>query len=574
MGITFSTWVRTLACALLAALSTVHAQPAANAASRTLPTVDGNQRLALVIGNAAYRSAPLLNPINDARSMTLALREAGFTVIHHENADQRTMVVALREFGDRLRQGGTGLFYFSGHGMQIKGRNYLVPVDALVEREDEAAYQTLDAQAVLDKMEAAANLANIMILDACRNNPFARNFRANQQGLAQMDAPSGTLVAYATSPGSVASDGYGQGNGLYTRHLLEAMRRPGNKVEDVFKQVRSAVRRESKGVQTPWESTSLEGDFYFFGGPSLKTQSADALPSQQPATSQSLTAEKILWEAVRDSSQPIEVSIYLSRYPEGVFAAAARARIAALTTPSARPGVPPEHRPDPENTAGQAPTLQVSMRPPQKTNKNGFRTGDRWRYQVVDKFKGDVVRNYVSTVDDVLPDGSLRINAGQMQWDAQGNPLHDSSNESEASYSGYLLVPPTLQSGARTPLSYEITRKSNGRFVSKDTGKGSMTVKGREKIKTPAGEFNAWRVEIEIYGSSDGDVNRPASGVLTWRRTMTGWYVPELRSYAAYEEEIRTSTGYQSGSTATFAQRERHELTSYSVSGADDLAQR
>jgi len=232
----------------------------------TRPGAGAEQRVALVIGNNAYKDAPLTNPVNDARAMADALRSAGFTVSLRTDISHRDVLVALREFGDALRRGGVGVFYFAGHGMQIKGRNYLIPAGATIEREDEVAYAAVDAQAVLDKMEAAGNATNLVILDACRNNPFARSFRSASQGLAQMEAPVGTLVAFATAPGSVASDGQGQ-NGLYTQHLLQALRKPGMKVEDVFKQTRAAVRRDSQGKQIPWESTSLEGDFYFTAPP-------------------------------------------------------------------------------------------------------------------------------------------------------------------------------------------------------------------------------------------------------------------------------------------------------------------
>ncbi|HWP10753.1 MAG TPA: caspase family protein, partial [Ramlibacter sp.] len=161
------------------------------------PAVRQEQRLALVIGNSAYKEAPLTNPVNDARAMAQALQAAGFTVMLHTDVDHRALIGAVREFGNGLRKGGVGIFYFAGHGMQIKGRNYLIPVGADIQREDEVAYSGLDAQAVLDKMEAAANGANLMILDACRNNPFARNFRSSVQGLAQMEAPVGTLVAFS-----------------------------------------------------------------------------------------------------------------------------------------------------------------------------------------------------------------------------------------------------------------------------------------------------------------------------------------------------------------------------------------
>jgi hypothetical protein len=224
------------------------------------------QRIALVIGNSQYKDSPLPNPVNDARAIAKALSDSGFKVIKKENAGQKEMQLALRDFGDALKAGGVGLFYYAGHGMQVKGRNFLIPVDAQIQREDEVAYNSVDAGQVLDKMEAAANRLNIVILDACRNNPFARSFRSGGAGLAQMDAPVGTLVAFATAPGSVASDGEGQ-NGLYTQHLLQSMQKPGTKIEDVFKNVRASVRKDSGGKQIPWESTSLEGDFVFVPQP-------------------------------------------------------------------------------------------------------------------------------------------------------------------------------------------------------------------------------------------------------------------------------------------------------------------
>jgi len=224
------------------------------------------QRVALVIGNGQYKDSPLLNPVNDARAVAGALKDAGFRVVQKENIGRAEMQLALRDFGDSLKAGGVGLFYFAGHGVQVKGRNYLVPVDASIEREDEVAYNSIDAGQVLDKMEAAGNRLNIVILDACRNNPFARSFRSSSAGLAQMEAPVGTFIAFATAPGSVASDGQGK-NGLYTQHLLHAMLRPGVRIEDVFKDVRVGVRRDSKGRQVPWENTSLEGDFVFVARP-------------------------------------------------------------------------------------------------------------------------------------------------------------------------------------------------------------------------------------------------------------------------------------------------------------------
>lgn len=220
------------------------------------------RRVALVIGNSAYKTAPLRNPVNDARAMAKVLSETGFAVTLIEDATQTGMRRAIRVFGDQLLRGGVGLFFFAGHGMQVGGRNFLIPVNADIDREDEVEDQAVDANFILSKMDTARNSLNIMILDACRNNPFARKFRASASGLTQMDAPTGTLIAFATAPGSVASDGDGD-NGTYTKHLLASIAVPGLPVEQLFKQVRIGVTQETKDRQIPWESSSLRGDFFF-----------------------------------------------------------------------------------------------------------------------------------------------------------------------------------------------------------------------------------------------------------------------------------------------------------------------
>ncbi len=235
------------------------------------------RRIALVIGNAAYPNAPLKNPVNDARDMAATLRSLGFEVIARENASLAQMEGAVNEFWGRLKKGGSGLFYFAGHGLQVNGRNYLVPVDARLEAEQDAKYKCMDAGLVLGRMENAGNELNIIILDACRNNPFARSWRSADVGLAKMDAPRGSIIAYATAPDSVAADGAGK-NGLYTEKLLRAMRAPGQPVEQMFKRVRDEVMRDTKDKQVPWESTSLRGDFYFTPGSGAPAAPVAALP--------------------------------------------------------------------------------------------------------------------------------------------------------------------------------------------------------------------------------------------------------------------------------------------------------
>jgi formylglycine-generating enzyme required for sulfatase activity len=237
------------------------------------------KRTALVVGNGAYPSAPLRNPVNDAQAIAKALKGLAFDVTLKENLDQKEMKKEIQAFGEKLQKGGVGLFYFAGHGVQVNGRNYLIPVGASIERENQVEYEGVDMGAVLSEMDYARNRLNIVILDACRDNPFARSFRSVSQGLASINAPSGTLIAYATAPGSVANDGQGD-NGVFTGELIKAMMQPGLKIEDVFKQVRSAVREATRGKQIPWESSSLEGDFYFRFPP--PTQVASSAPVTTP----------------------------------------------------------------------------------------------------------------------------------------------------------------------------------------------------------------------------------------------------------------------------------------------------
>jgi hypothetical protein len=227
----------------------------------TIPT---GKRVALVVGNKNYKVRPLQNTLNDADDISRSLRTSGFEVIDLRDATLPQMRTAVRQFGDKLLTYDVGLVYYSGHGVEVKGRNYFIPVNADIQREDEIADQGLDVSLILEKMSTAGKGVNILIVDACRDDPFGRSFRSTSRGLAQMDAPRGTIIAYSTSPGKVASDGdTRERNSPYTKHLLRAMQSPNKPIEQVFKEVRRAVQDETKNQQTPWENTSLSGDFFF-----------------------------------------------------------------------------------------------------------------------------------------------------------------------------------------------------------------------------------------------------------------------------------------------------------------------
>jgi uncharacterized caspase-like protein len=194
--------------------------------------------------------------------MASALQTMDFAVTLLRDAELRRMREAIETFRQQLRPGVVGLFYFAGHGLQVKGENYLVPIGARIAREQDVEFETVHVGRILGAMEDAANDINILILDACRNTPFARSARALQRGLAVPQAITGSLIAYATAPGSVAADGAGR-NGVYTSHLLRNMRLPNVPIEQVFKNVRIDVMQETRSKQTPWETSSLTGSFMF-----------------------------------------------------------------------------------------------------------------------------------------------------------------------------------------------------------------------------------------------------------------------------------------------------------------------
>ncbi len=226
--------------------------------------IDANLRTALIIGNSQYEKAPLVNASNDADSIAIELRKHGFEVFLHKNLNLEEMEAALDKYVLTLQEkGGVGMFYFAGHGVQLKGENYLIPSKTNIRKERDVKYKAMHLGILMDELENAGNDLNVVVLDACRDNPYARSSRDLRNGLAAtVGAPSGSLIAYSTSPGMTASDGTGN-NGLYTEVLLQGLRTPGLKIEEMFKRIRTNVRQLSGGEQVPWENSSIEGDFFF-----------------------------------------------------------------------------------------------------------------------------------------------------------------------------------------------------------------------------------------------------------------------------------------------------------------------
>jgi uncharacterized caspase-like protein len=299
-------------------------------------------RVALLIGNNAYQRAALENPVGDARAMAQKLKKLGWETILVENGTRDQMYGAFSKFGERISGSGAdaALFFYAGHGMQVKGTNYLVPTDFVMKTESDLPYQSVDLNALMEKLQANKSITNIVILDACRDDPFKQERKRSSSssgGLALVDAPAGTLIAFATSPGAVAADGAVGDHGTYTKHLLANIDQPGLKAEDVFKRVRSGVRQETKNQQVPWENSSLEGDLYFAGPGSAGRKPVQAAPGgTTSATGMSETSrstrdiELEFWNTVKESGSPMSYQAYLDRYPSGEFAPLAKIKIAEL----------------------------------------------------------------------------------------------------------------------------------------------------------------------------------------------------------------------------------------------------
>jgi Caspase domain len=314
--------------------------------------VRAEKRVALVIGNSAYKNVtPLDNPRNDARLIADTLRALGFAVVGGSaqlDLDKSQFDHAVQSFSDQIQGADVGLFYYAGHGVQVRGSNYLVPVTANPTRESDVDFQLIDTALVLRQMEGAGTKLNIVILDACRNNPFGgRGLRATEGGLAQMRAPEGTLISYATQPGSVARDG-ADGNSPYTRALAEAIRKPGQDIFQTFNTVGLAVKLVTAGSQQPWVSSSpIAGNFYFAG------QAAGAQPvapppaaASSPAASSASDEAARAWSVMQSTTSVAVIEDFIHQFGKTVYGSMARARLEELKKSQSAAVSPRQLQPD------------------------------------------------------------------------------------------------------------------------------------------------------------------------------------------------------------------------------------
>jgi len=330
------------------------------------PALAQEKRVALVIGNDAYKGLPKLNnAVADARAMDKKLKELGFETIVRTNVGRTDMGRAISEFGRKIGTPETvGLVFYSGHGIQAFDRNWLIPVDANLESDDDLQTEAVDAQRILAAMDEARNPLNIVILDACRDNPLPKKGRSAARGLAVVSvAPRGSVIAYSASPNQKADDGNPGTNGVYTAELLKALDEPGLTVEQVLKRANGGVQRATGGRQVPWFNASIQGDFYFRPG----APGAVVTPAPAPVGPDAATVELAFWDSVKNSTDVADFEEYLRKYPKGQFAGLARNKVRALKAPpqqTAAVTAPPPSR-DPQARPAQPAVGTYDLQPGQ-----------------------------------------------------------------------------------------------------------------------------------------------------------------------------------------------------------------
>lgn len=316
-------------------------------------------RVALVIGNSAYRNvSPLDNPKNDAKLIAETLRGLGFSLVGGDaqlDLDESAMRRRVQDFGAMAQGADVALVYYAGHGVAVRGSNYLVPVDANPTREADVDLQMLDVNAVLRQMEDAGTRLNLVILDACRNNPFGgRGLRDATGGLAQMRAPEGTLISFATQPQSVAQDGAG-GHSPFTKALAEVIKRPGVGIFETFNDVGLEVKRATGGTQQPWVSSSpVDGEFYFAGQQSMSPAATSSMPAPAPAD----PAERT-WSVIQGTTSIAILEDFVRQFGSSPYGSMARARIEELKRSQVAVASPPP-RPPPAAVAPVEPATRTA----------------------------------------------------------------------------------------------------------------------------------------------------------------------------------------------------------------------
>lgn len=467
------------------------------------------KRVALVIGNAAYADIPLRNPVNDANDIAAKLRQRGFDVIERKNLKTSQIGRTLREFRSRLSKGATALVFYAGHGIQVKGENYLPTIDADIEGEEDIPNQSMSVRQLLEVLDESKTRLNLVFLDACRNNPFGRRLRSSATGLAREAAPTGTLLSFATRPGSVAADGEGR-NGIYTTYLLEAMDVPGQPIELALKQVLANVKRASRGQQEPWLEGNIEGEFYF-----LPAVAAALAPPASPAPAYSglVEQEKIdraVEQAVKRSNEQVaRERIELQASMERLIKEALGKQKAALDAEHHARLIPEPSRPPVlPHEASRISVLPTALVENRVTT--GVSMGDEWEYMASDALRGKK-NKLVLRVKAIAPESVTE----EIYWNGHSRgewvfghkaALLGSPNEAEFMFSPHWTG---------QELSHTITvRDGSGQCVGVLTCEFMLKPAGSETISVGAGSFDALRLEGTVIASYKGSNFSSVSGTV------------------------------------------------------------
>jgi hypothetical protein len=490
-------------------------------------------RSALIIGNSKYLDSPLSNPTNDATAISKELNLLGFNTSLLMDSTLKDLTAAIQQYTDRLnKEKSIGLFYYAGHGVQLGWRNYLIPIDVAIDRVEDIPKQTYELNVLLAELTRAKNLMNILILDACRDNPFGKKLPIEQKGLSQFDAPPNSVLCYATAPGNVASDG-SSSNGLFTENLLREMRNPTAKIEDVMKRVRLNVRLASNGQQIPWESTSLEQDFYF-NAKGVDPQFIEAqvkgvlanlkeIPNQNinvgnaapqvlspiasvtniteakpilsaPTISVGEANKKLteegkdlrfkeelaLWEKASVDPSPMLVEEYIRKYPNGDFSQLAQVRLDKLLAKGGEKKVQVISSVNNPFSKGSASVV------------DSYTLGDSYSFEFKDLLTNVIQKSFTDVVSEISDD-KIIFNQGERIIDLLGNELKSRNIR--------FLTPAQFY-----PEIFEVGKKWTTRFKwLRDVGGHTDTVtdfivKKRSEYQSKLGVFNAF--EVEGWGST------------------------------------------------------------------------
>jgi hypothetical protein len=485
-------------------------------------------RVALVMGNAAYVSAPkLANPGNDAKAMGDTLRAQGFNVIEVVNGSKVQMQSGIAKIRDTLRgQAGIGMLYYAGHGLQLNEHNFMVPVEAKLNKADDIPKEAVDVSEAIAAFKSAGNRMNIIVLDACRDNPFGKS--SQLKGLAPIDAPVGTFLAYATAPGNVAEDGDEKSsNGLYTSFLLQEMKKPNARIEDVFKRVRYQVRQKSEGRQVPWESTSLEEDFVFSDG--LIVPPSKFTPETAKTAYETELAE---WKTIGSSRNVSDFYAFLQKHPNSALTLAAQGKIDDLDKTNLIV----------QGGGADGKNAPLSIQP--------YRAGQNWTKRMV-AVSGNTTQNSESKskvtdcdstgcdVELTMPTPKDGITFWMKQrYSPSGGYLSVKSGMSNRVSNEqptvidpplYLVPPGLLQIGQRW---------NSTTVISQGVNTTESRVVARERVTTPAGTFDSFRVEAKtqtkITLMNNGQANESFS-----ERESVYWVSPAIPTEIKHTFTIR-----------------------------------